>query len=261
MSPAAKSGSARAVADVTHGTILASVEIAATPERVYRALTSADEIPRWWGSAQAYRTTKWTSELRVGGVWRAEGVAADGAPFHVEGEYLQLDVPHTIVQTWKPSWDGGHVTKLTYRIEPTQSGARVTVRHEGFAERAESCRGHAAGWEQVLSWLSGHAAPPTAASFFLCKLIPPRPSFALDMNAEERAVMQAHAAYWTEHLRAGRAIVFGPVHDPQGPWGLGVVRAPDLDAVRRFEAGDPAIRSGRGFRYEILPMLTAVVAD
>jgi hypothetical protein len=68
-----------------------------------------------------------------------------------------------------------------------------------------------------------------------------------------------HAAYWTGQLQAGRAIVFGPVGDPKGAWGLGVVRAPDLDAVRAFEADDPAVRSGRGLRYEILPMLRAVV--
>jgi uncharacterized protein YndB with AHSA1/START domain len=38
---------ARAVADLAEGRILASVEIAAPPERVFRALTSRDVID-WW---------------------------------------------------------------------------------------------------------------------------------------------------------------------------------------------------------------------
>ena len=43
--------SARAVADLSDGIILATVEVAAAAERVFRALTDPNEIPRWWGSA------------------------------------------------------------------------------------------------------------------------------------------------------------------------------------------------------------------
>jgi hypothetical protein len=34
-------------------------------------------------------------------------------------------------------------------------------------------------------------------SFFLRKLIPPRPAFARDMTEAEARVMQEHVAYWT----------------------------------------------------------------
>jgi uncharacterized protein YndB with AHSA1/START domain len=63
--------SARAIADAGSGTILATVEIAAPPERVFRALTTPDEIVRWWGSDDAYRTTGFTADLQVGGRWHA----------------------------------------------------------------------------------------------------------------------------------------------------------------------------------------------
>jgi len=56
-------------------------------------------------------------------------------------------------------------------------------------------------------------------------------------------------------------IVFGPVADPKGGWGLGVVRARDEAEVAAFEAGDPVVRSGRGFRYEVLPMVSAVFRE
>jgi uncharacterized protein YndB with AHSA1/START domain len=252
---------ARAVADLSQGTILATVDVAATPDRVFRALTTPEEIIRWWGSDEAYRTTAWTQDLRVGGAWRAEGRSSDDTTFWVEGEFVEIDPPRKLVHTWKAPWDGGHVTTVTYRLDATPVGTRVTVRHEGFSGRPESCQGHTEGWEQVLGWLDRDLAPAatsTPARFFFCRLIPPRPTFAADMTPEEAAMMREHAAYWREHLVRGAAIVFGPVADPKGPWGLGVVRVTDEAELRAFEAGDPAIRSERGFRYEVLPMIQAV---
>jgi uncharacterized protein YndB with AHSA1/START domain len=148
--------SARAVADVSNGILLANVEIAAPPERVFRALTSND-ITLWWGSDDTYRTTKWTGDVRPGGTWVAEGVGPDG-PFSVRGEFLEVDAPHKIVQTWRAAWDGDHATTLTYRLEPIVGGTRVTLRHEGFGDRAESCRSHGNGWERVLTWLQSYLA-------------------------------------------------------------------------------------------------------
>jgi uncharacterized protein YciI len=95
--------------------------------------------------------------------------------------------------------------------------------------------------------------------FFLCRLLGPRPSFPFDITDAERALMAEHAAYWREHMRQGHVVVFGPVGDPQGPWGLGIVRAPDLDAVQAFTTRDPVIVAKLGFRMEILPMLQAVL--
>lgn len=251
----------RSVADVAEGTILASVVIAVPPERVFKALTT-DEIVSWWGSEEAYRTTGFTADLVEGGRWRAEGRNGDGSPYFVQGKYLVVDPPRKLVQTWQADWDGGAETTITWWLEATADGTRVTLRHEGFTGRAESCRGHADGWETVLGWLERHVAPranPAEGKFFLCRLVPPRPSFPFDMSEEEAGIMNEHVAYWMDHLQSGRAIIFGPVADPNGAWGLGLVRLPSEDAVRAIEADDPAIRSGKGFHYDVLPMLDAVL--
>jgi uncharacterized protein YndB with AHSA1/START domain/uncharacterized protein YciI len=261
MTTAHKKPAARAIADVSEGTILATVDIGASPERVFRALTTPEELIRWWGADEVYRTTEWTADLRPGGHWRAGGRGADGHPFAVEGKILEIDAPRKLVMTWKPDWDPGAPSTVTYRLEPEGDGTRVTVRHEGLAGRPESCRSHGEGWELVLGWLDRHLSTAPAAGadrFFLLRLLPPRPTFSADMTAEERAFMTAHLAYWTEHLHAGTAIVFGPVADPKGTWGVAVVRVPDEAAVHALEAGDPAIRAERGLRYEILPMPRAV---
>jgi hypothetical protein len=96
--------------------------------------------------------------------------------------------------------------------------------------------------------------------FFVCRLLPPRPTFLSDMSDEERALMQAHGIYWRERMAEGKVIVFGPVADPKGPWGLGVVRVTSEAELKTFELGDPVISANRGFRYESLPMVRAIVA-
>jgi uncharacterized protein YciI len=89
---------------------------------------------------------------------------------------------------------------------------------------------------------------------FFCKLLGPRPTFPADMTAEERAVMGEHQQYLKEQLDRGTVVLFGPVMDPKGAFGIAVIDVPDMDAAQRFTADDPTIRSQRGFKYEISPM-------
>jgi uncharacterized protein YndB with AHSA1/START domain len=83
-------------------------------------------------------------------------VGADGKPFSVGGEFLEVEPPARLVMTWRADWDGGNVTTIAYRLEPLDGGTRLVVRHTGFAGRVESCQGHADGWERVLGWLAGY---------------------------------------------------------------------------------------------------------
>ncbi|WP_437911987.1 SRPBCC domain-containing protein [Sorangium sp. So ce302] len=254
----AKNSRARSIADVAQGTILARIEIAAPPERVFRALTT-DELTKWWGSAEMYRTTAFTIDLRAGGAWRTDGVGADGKPFHVGGKVLEFDPPRRLVQTWEPSWDAdAPPTTVSYLLDSIETGTRLTVRHAGFGARVTSCESHATGWERVLGWLTNHVAPQPEPRFFLCRLLPSRATFMQDMTADERAVMQAHGKYWRGKLAEGHVIAFGPVADPAGGWGVGIVAVRDEAELRTFQSEDPAIKSNIGLRYEALPMLTAV---
>jgi uncharacterized protein YndB with AHSA1/START domain len=255
------SSKARAVADLSEGSILATVEIAAPPERVFAALTSPDELVRWWGSDDEYRTTSWSSDLRAGGAWRAEGRSADGRIFSVAGTFLEVDPPRKLVHTWLAPWDDNHTTTITYRLEPIEGGTRVTLRHEGFADRAASCRGHGEGWERVFDWLVGHFASAAPKQYFFCRLLPPRPSFATDMNEKEASAMREHAGYWRSLSARGVAVMFGPVLDPKGPWGLGIIEASSLDEVQALQADDPAITGNIGLRYETMPFARAVLRN
>ena len=94
---------------------------------------------------------------------------------------------------------------------------------------------------------------------FLYKLIPPRRTFDRDMSEAEAAIMGRHVAYWQELAEQGTAIVFGPVGDPAGAWGLAVVEAETKEQVRALGDADPAVVS-RLARFEICSMPGAIVA-
>ena len=64
------------------------------------------------------------------------------------------------------------------------------------------------------------------------------------MTDDERGIMARHAAYWQPLVDSGRMVIFGPVLDGSGSWGLGVVEADDEEELRAFAAGDPVVTSG-----------------
>ena len=79
---------------------------------------------------------------------------------------------------------------------------------------------------------------------FIFRLKAPRPNFALDMTEEEREVMGRHAAHWQQFVDSGQMVVFGPILDGTGSWGLGVIEAEDEDELRAFAARDPVVTTG-----------------
>jgi len=135
---------ARAVADLTEGEIVAAVEISASRERVFKALTTR-EIVRWWVRPGVFDTTDWTGEVRKGGRWRASGTVR-GEAYVLEGEYLEVDPPARLVHTWNRVGAPGKPTTVTYMLEDIEGGTRLTLKHTGFTSQ-EACGGASAGWQ------------------------------------------------------------------------------------------------------------------
>ncbi len=84
----------------------------------------------------------------------------------------------------------------------------------------------------------------------------PRSTFQQDMTAEERDIMNRHVAYWSEKAKDGISIVFGPVLDPNGVYGIGIHRVKDEAEMRELIEHDPAKDL---LKYKILPMAKAIV--
>jgi uncharacterized protein len=88
---------------------------------------------------------------------------------------------------------------------------------------------------------------------FLFRLLPPRPTFPQDMSPDEADAMQRHAGYWRDLLGRRVAVAYGPVQDPEGVWGLGLLEVDDEAQAREIGEGDPAVQS-RVCTYAVLPI-------
>ena len=85
----------------------------------------------------------------------------------------------------------------------------------------------------------------------LFKLTPPRPDFPVTMTDEERLIMGQHVEYWSKLLQDGHVLVFGPVFDPAGVYGIGVVEATSLETAQAWADADPAKHI---VRIDVFPM-------
>jgi len=95
-----------------------------------------------------------------------------------------------------------------------------------------------------------------SGQYFFMKLIPPRPTFAQDITAEERAVMQQHVSYVGEAFNKGTVLLYGPVMATAGAFGMAVLEMPDAAAVQRFGEEDPSVKAGLN-TFEFYPMRVA----
>jgi uncharacterized protein YndB with AHSA1/START domain len=144
---------ARAVADVVSGEILASVEVPVTLERAFQAITSS-EITQWWIRPGIFETTEWSGDIRIGGKWSASGIGGGGSqPFALEGEFTAIEFPKKLVHTWKPVGAPIPPMSVTYYLDKTETGARITLRQSGVVS-PDLCRNTAIGWETSFDKLS-----------------------------------------------------------------------------------------------------------
>ena len=156
------------------------VYIKATPQAIWDAITKPEWTERYgFGGRVEY-------DLRPGGSYRVpttEAMKKAGAEMGfatpdvmVDGEVIEADPPHRLVQTWRMLMDADTeaegFTRLTYEIEERQGGVtKLTLVHdlEGAPKVAVLCRGEreaegaGGGWSWVLSDLK--TLLETGASF------------------------------------------------------------------------------------------------
>jgi uncharacterized protein YndB with AHSA1/START domain len=74
-------------------------QLDAPRDLVWRAITEADRIARWWGPHNT-STEVLEQDFRVGGAWRYVSHAPDREPVPFKGRFLEIDVPAGIVYTF-----------------------------------------------------------------------------------------------------------------------------------------------------------------
>ena len=98
-------------------------------------------------------------------------------------------------------------------------------------------------------------------AYFLYKLISPRTTFPQDITDREMKIMQEHLAYWKELTDKKIVLLFGPVSDPKGTYGLSIVEAIGETVVNKYGIHDPAIEADVGFKFEIYPMPHVILRE
>lgn len=92
----------------------------APKELVWRATTDPELIPKWWGP-EKYPITVDQMDVKVGGKWRFVGKNPDGSEFAFGGDYLEIDEPNRIVQTFNFEPIGpGHESTETATFESAE---------------------------------------------------------------------------------------------------------------------------------------------
>lgn len=114
---------------------------------VWRSLTDPDELASWFWPQRFGAECR--VDLRVGGTYRIDGVAAGMA---VSGEYVAVDEPTSLSFTW--AWDGDdEQTLVTISLAPTDAGTTLDLLHERFSS-ASTAADHEQGWNDCLDRLS-----------------------------------------------------------------------------------------------------------
>ena len=144
-----------------------TIYIAATPEQVWQALTSA-EFSRKYFFGNAVEV-----DLKIGGAYIVR--APDGA-LHISGEVLECDPPKKLSITFNVNWpeliEKLGPTLVTYEIEPAGDAVRLTMTESHDRPLSdEILSGGREGWPAILSSLK--SLLETGAPLVI-KMEPPR---------------------------------------------------------------------------------------
>ena len=128
------------------GMIWMSRRFKASRERVFRALTDAGQLARWWGP-KGFTVPDLALDVRPGGAWRTTMRSPDGRDHLVSGVYRDIVPPSRLVFTWGWESEGtrGHETVVTIALFEVADGTRLELRQEVF-ESADSRDRHEHGW-------------------------------------------------------------------------------------------------------------------
>jgi len=143
--------------------IVTEIQIAAPPDRVFKALTDPKALMRWFNSPEC-PVKSWEMDARPGARYRystEQGtiVVNNVSELECHGEILEIDPPRLLVYTWIANWqdDKSRRTIVRWELTPEATGTRVKVTHSGLAEEDIARKDYSGGWPGVLENLKTFA--------------------------------------------------------------------------------------------------------
>ncbi len=105
---------------------------------VFRILTTPELVPEWWGPRRL-KTDVVEMDVRVGGKWAFNNIDDDGTVYEFRGEYLELDPPRAITQTFEFMGMPGAISTERLTLAEQHGGTLLRVVSDyGSAEAARA---------------------------------------------------------------------------------------------------------------------------
>ena len=145
-------------------TIVSEIDISAPPERVFRALSEASQLQRWFGSPEC-PVKLWHMDARVGGAYGYEtqqstSISVNGVnEFKCHGQITEFDPPRVLAYTWIANWhdEPDTATLVRWELTPRQNGTHVKVTHSGLSNLPVARKDYSGGWPEVVQQLKKFA--------------------------------------------------------------------------------------------------------
>jgi uncharacterized protein YndB with AHSA1/START domain len=153
--------------DAFEPSLVYTTYIAATPERIWEALTTPEFSRKYFFGFAV------DAELKIGGAFLVR--APDGS-VHINGEVIECEPARKLTVTWNVNWPG-LVEKLgstlvTYEIEPAGESVRLTLTEAHDRPLDDDIlSGGRAGWPAIVSSLKSLLETGNA---LVIKMEPPR---------------------------------------------------------------------------------------
>jgi uncharacterized protein YndB with AHSA1/START domain len=139
-------------------TIVQEVTIKARAERIFQALTSPEELLKWWGAEGKFWAEEVQCDLRPGGKWmmRVSGSCGTGSGTLVSGEYQRVEPPNVLIYTWIRENEEFPESVVRWDLEERDGRTTVRVTHSGLV--TEEMRARNNGWPLIVGLLERYLA-------------------------------------------------------------------------------------------------------
>lgn len=126
--------------------------IAASPERLFAAWTTPEQLLKWWGPS-GVRCSHAKVDLKVDGRYRLGNELPDGSVVFIVREFLVIEPPTTLVYTWSMEPEAAQPERVTVFFNKHGAGTEVVVVHERIHDMATR-EEHEMGWIGCLDGLA-----------------------------------------------------------------------------------------------------------
>lgn len=131
----------------------------ASPQKVYAAWTSAENLIQWFAAAQAKPgSIKADLDVRVGGRYRISFTDENSGEYHEVGGLYREVVPNERLKfSWAWHSTPERESQVAIELKGDASGTLMVFRHEQFADQAARDN-HERGWNKFLDVLEQYLA-------------------------------------------------------------------------------------------------------